>query len=569
MLSLPPDQAKELLIKEGLTDAATFDALREQSDRMGQGIVDLLVSRGIVTTDYWYGIMSRYFGVPLADLSNRVINEEILAKLPEDLARQKGVLLFSAGEDGMIDAAMEDPSNLETVEFLERRLRARIRPFLATPQDLRRGFALYGRRITEDFQKIIEENIRMSLKTRSGSITEAAQELPIVAIVDNLLSYANALRSSDIHIEILEDGILVRFRIDGILHEVIRMPKEAHPAVTARIKLLAALKIDEHMKPQDGRVRYRLGRDILDVRVSVIPTFYGEKIEMRLLAASQKPLSLEEVGLLPDMQKIVGENIKKSYGMILVTGPTGSGKTTTLYSIMSMLNRPEVNIVTIEDPIEYDMKYINQTQINALAGITFASGLRSILRQDPNIIMVGEIRDEETAEISVHAALTGHLLLSSLHTNDAVTSIPRLVDMKIASFLVAAVLNVVIAQRLVRKVCLDCIVSYPPDMETASFLEKELAAVNPYTKIKTPRVLYKGHGCSACGNTGFRGRIGIFELLEVTDEIRKIIMGSDFSLDQIGDAAKKAGMMTMFEDGLRKVETGITTVEEVLRVMRE
>ncbi|MBI4159941.1 type II/IV secretion system protein [Candidatus Wolfebacteria bacterium] len=569
MLSLPPDQAKELLIKEGLTDAATFDALREQSDRMGQGIVDLLVSRGIVTTDYWYGIMSRYFGVPLADLSNRVINEEILAKLPEDLARQKGVLLFSAGEDGMIDAAMEDPSNLETVEFLERRLRARIRPFLATPQDLRRGFALYGRRITEDFQKIIEENIRMSLKTRSGSITEAAQELPIVAIVDNLLSYANALRSSDIHIEILEDGILVRFRIDGILHEVIRMPKEAHPAVTARIKLLAALKIDEHMKPQDGRVRYRLGRDILDVRVSVIPTFYGEKIEKRLLAASQKPLSLEEVGLLPDMQKIVGENIKKSYGMILVTGPTGSGKTTTLYSIMSMLNRPEVNIVTIEDPIEYDMKYINQTQINALAGITFASGLRSILRQDPNIIMVGEIRDEETAEISVHAALTGHLLLSSLHTNDAVTSIPRLVDMKIASFLVAAVLNVVIAQRLVRKVCLDCIVSYPPDMETASFLEKELAAVNPYTKIKTPRVLYKGHGCSACGNTGFRGRIGIFELLEVTDEIRKIIMGSDFSLDQIGDAAKKAGMMTMFEDGLRKVETGITTVEEVLRVMRE
>ncbi len=569
MLSIPADRVKEFLIREGLIDAPAFDKLMTQATRMGQDIVDILISQGIVTADYWYNLVAHYLGVELADLGNRKVDESLLSQIPEDLARQKGILLFGREVNGTIDVAMEDPSNLETIEFLERRLKTRIKAFLATPQDLRRGFVLYGRRTTEDFRKVIEENIRASLQTQAGTIEEAARGLPVVAIVDNLFSYANALRASDIHIEILEDTILVRFRIDGILHEIIRIPKEAHPAIVARIKLLAALKIDEHMKSQDGRVRYRVGRETLDIRVSIIPTFYGEKTVMRLLTSSQKPLSLEELGLLPDMRAIVEENIKKSYGMILVTGPTGSGKTTTLYSLMNMLNRPEVNIVTIEDPIEYDMKYTNQTQINPLAGITFAAGLRSILRQDPNIVMVGEIRDEETAEIAVHAALTGHLLLSSLHTNDAVTTVPRLVDMKVAPFLVAAVLNVVIAQRLVRKICLDCIISYPPEKDLQAFLEKELKSVNSNSRIGVPRVLYKGRGCTVCGNSGFRGRIGIFEVLELTDDLRKIMIRSDFSLDSLNDVAKKSGMLSMFEDGLRKVETGITTIEEVLRVMRE
>ncbi|MCX6702763.1 MAG: GspE/PulE family protein, partial [Candidatus Wolfebacteria bacterium] len=307
----------------------------------------------------------------------------------------------------------------------------------------------------------------------------------------------------------------------------------------------------------------------LDIRVSVIPTFYGEKVEMRLLPSSQKPLSLEELGLWEDMVKIIESNSKKTYGMLLVTGPTGSGKTTTLYSILNILNKPEVNIVTIEDPIEYDIKYINQIQINPQAGVTFGSGLRSILRQDPNIILVGEIRDEETAEISVHSALTGHLLLSSLHTNDAATAIPRLIDMKVASFLVAAVLNVVMAQRLVRKICINCIESYTPEAGVAESLTKELKKVNQYSSIVIPKLFFRGKGCDSCGGTGYRGRLGIYEVLEVDDDIRKIIISSDFSLSALSEAARKKGMVSMFEDGLRKVERGITTIEEVERVIRE
>jgi type II secretory ATPase GspE/PulE/Tfp pilus assembly ATPase PilB-like protein len=329
------------------------------------------------------------------------------------------------------------------------------------------------------------------------------------------------------------------------------------------------MKIDEHSKPQDGRFRYKVGGDIVDLRVSIIPTFHGEKVEMRILAGAQKPLSFQELGMMDDTIAILEENIKKTYGMILTTGPTGSGKTTTLYSILNVLNRPEVNIVTIEDPIEYDMKYINQMQINPQAGITFATGLRAILRQDPNIIMVGEIRDEETAEIAVHSALTGHLVLSSLHTNDAPTAIPRLIDMKVAPFLVAAVLNMVLAQRLVRKICLSCIMSYTPEPSLKEIVQKQLKELGIEEDFKLPKLLYKGKGCEACGHLGFSGRLGIFEALNISEEIRKIIVSPELTLDAIRAQAKKEGMVTMFEDGLRKAEQGLTTIEEVLRVIRE
>lgn len=569
MLQIPPQKLKEFLTKEGLISGDYFNELLTEAGRMGQNIGDLLISRDVISIDYFYKLLGDYFKVERADFTARPIDENILQRLSEDLARQKKAVVFAETPDGSLEVAMEDPSDLGTIEFLERHLKAKIKPYLGTPTDLNRGFALYGRETVLNFKKVIEENVRMTLRRKIGTIEEAAQDLPIVAIVDNLLSYAISLRSSDIHIEILEEGILVRFRIDGILHEIIRMPKEAYAAIVARIKLLAGLKIDEHLKPQDGRFRYKVGQEFLDIRVAVIPVFYGEKIEMRLLPATQKPLSLEELGILEDMKKTIEENIKKSYGMILVAGPTGSGKTTTLYSILNILNKPEVNIVTIEDPIEYDMKYINQTQINPAAGITFANGLRAILRQDPNIIMVGEIRDEETAEISVHSALTGHLLLSSLHTNDAATAVPRLIDMKIAPFLVAAVLNIVLAQRLVRQICLDCIESYPAPTELTEFLAKQLKENNPYSQFKISKVLYRGRGCSACNKTGFRGRTGIFEILEVNEEVRKIIIDTKFSLDILSDNAKRQGMITMFEDGLRKAEKGITTVEEVLRVIRE
>lgn len=569
MLTVSAQKLKEILTKEGLIDGQAFDNLTVEAKRMGQNIADLLISQGFITSDYFYNIVAKYFGVERINLGNRSIEEGILRTLSEELARQKRVIVFAREADGTLDVAMEDPSDLETIEFLKNHLKANIKTFLTSPEDLNRGFSLYGRHLTEDFKKIIEENIQATLRKKIGNIEEAAKDVPIVAITDNLLSYAISLRASDIHIEILENAILIRYRIDGVLHEVIRTPKEIHPAIIARIKLLGGLKLDEHLKPQDGRFRYKVGPDLIDVRVAIIPVFYGEKVEMRLLPSTQRPLSLEELGILEDTRKIIEDNIKKTYGMILICGPTGSGKTTTLYSILNILNRPEVNIVTIEDPIEYDIKYINQTQINPLAGITFAGGLRAILRQDPNIIMVGEIRDEETAEISVHSALTGHLLLSSLHTNDAATAVPRLVDMKIAPFLVAAVLNVCLAQRLVKKICLDCIESYSPDPSLIKLLDEQLKEVNANSKMKPPKLLYRGRGCSVCNQTGYHGRIGIFEALNVDEELRKLIINSDFSLDNLNNLAKSRGMITMFEDGLRKAALGVTTVEEILRVIRE
>jgi len=569
MLQIPNPKLKELLIKESLIKPEDFDLTVTDAQRMNQNVADVLISRGTISADYFYGLVSKYFGVEMADFAAKPIDENVLRKLPEDVARQKRAIVFNQQADGTLDVAMEDPSDLSAIEFLEKNLKAKIKPYMATVENLNRGFALYGRHLTEDFKKIIEDNIRVSLRKKIGDVQEAANDVPIVAIIDNILSYAVSLRASDIHIEILENMILVRYRIDGVLHEIIRVPKEIHAAIVARIKLLGSLKIDEHLKPQDGRFRYKIGPDVIDIRVAIIPVFYGEKVEMRLLPSTQRPLSLDELGALEDTKKIIEDNIKKTYGMILVCGPTGSGKSTTLYSILGMLNKPEVNIVTIEDPIEYDIKYVNQTQINPQAGITFASGLRAILRQDPNIIMVGETRDEETAEISVHSALTGHLLLSSLHTNDAATAVPRLIDMKVVPFLVAAVLNVSIAQRLVRKICLNCIESYAIDADTQEFLAKQLKEANPETKISVPKFLYRGKGCSVCHESGYRGRIAIFEVLNVDEEVRKYIVSSGFSLDGLNDLAKKKGMVMMFEDGLKKAALGTTTIEEVLRVIRE
>ena len=359
MLQIPNQKLKEILVKEDLISAENFDKLAVESKRMGQNMADVLISQSIVRPEYFYSLVAKYVGVELVNLGGRAIEEKTLRKLSEDLARQKRALIFKEESDGTLDVAMEDPSDLATIEFLEKNLKAKIKPFLATSDDLNGGFAFYGRHLTEDFKKIIEENIQASLRKKIGDVEEAAKDVPIVAIIDNILSYAISLQASDIHIEILENLILIRYRIDGVLHEIIRMPKEVHPAIVARIKLLGSLKIDEHLKPQDGRFRHKIGPDMIDIRISIIPVFYGEKVEMRLLPSTQRPLSMEELGILEDTRKIIEENIKKTYGMVLVCGPTGCGKTTTLYSILNILNRPEVNIVTIEDPIEYDIKYVN------------------------------------------------------------------------------------------------------------------------------------------------------------------------------------------------------------------
>jgi len=568
MINIPQNQLKEILLKEGLINEDLFNEVTAGAERLKQNVAEVLVSKNIISADYLYQVFSRYFNIPLAELAQKTINETVLHSFPELLARQKNIILFAEEANGSLSAAMENPTNLETIEFVEQFVGKKITPYLAIERDLHQGFALYGKKQSTDYRQLIERSVTEALKLgKKGE--EAAADTPIIGIVDNAIAYAVSLHASDIHLEIFEDGILIRYRIDGILYEITKMPKLIHSAIVARVKLLAGLKIDEHYKPQDGRFRYKISNQaFVDIRISIMPTFHGEKIEMRLLTAASRPLSFLEIGMLDNTTTLLTENIRKSYGMVLVCGPTGSGKTTTLYSVLSVLNRQEVNIITIEDPIEYNIKYINQTQVNPAAGVTFANGLRAVLRQDPNVIFVGEIRDDETASIAVQAALTGHIVLSSLHTNDALTTIPRLIDMNIPPFLIASVLNAVVAQRLVRKICLDCIYSLSLTPEIISVLKQQAIEMGIGETFIPPKIAYKGKGCPSCGGIGYRGRIGIFEILNISAEIRQEIVSPEFSLDRVKKIAREQKMISMFEDGLLKVERGMTTVEELLRVIK-
>ncbi|MDD5545400.1 MAG: GspE/PulE family protein, partial [Candidatus Pacebacteria bacterium] len=546
-----------------------FDEAVKEAERTEKDVIDILIYKGFINRDYYAEILANYFKVPKIKLVGRKIPPEILNTLPEEIARLKGAVAFEKNNNDL-SVAMLNPVDLETLEFLQKYTGYFIKPFLALEDDLKSAYSQYGQAVSEDFKKVIDESIKASLKLRGVEIKKAAEEFPIVSLTNNIISYAASSNATDIHIEPLADEILIRFRIDGVLREIIRLAKEIHPAIIARVKILSNLSIDEHSKPQDGRFKYKYADTIFDIRVAIMPTLYGEKVEMRLLTGSTKPMSFQELGMMEHTIKTLEENMVKTSGMILVTGPTGCGKTTTLYAILNKLNRPEVNIVTIEDPIEYELKYVNQTQINPKAGIDFATGLRAFLRQDPNIIMVGEIRDNETAEIAVHAALTGHLVLSTLHTNDAPTAIPRLVDMNIPPFLLTATLNVVIAQRLVRKICKDCIESYEAPESLYETINQQLKIlkgerVQPYKS----KQFYRGKGCKSCNYTGFRGRLAIYEVLDINEEVREYIQRVDFSLDGLKNIAFKRGMKTMFEDGLLKSELGLTTVEEVLRVIKE
>ncbi len=568
MLDIPEPRLREILVGEGIITPDKFDELSISASRLSQKMSDVLISKNVITKQYYNNLVATLYNVEFANLGARGIDSSVFYLLPEALARQKRAILFGKEFDGSIAAALEDPTDLVTVGFLETYLKLKIKPYLASDEDLNRGFSLYGKTTAEDYKKTIEKNIATSLEAKTTG-EKAASELPIVEVINNILSYALSLRASDVHMEIFEDTVIVRYRIDGILHEILEIPKTIYSAIVARIKILGAMKIDEHQKPQDGRFRYQVGSDVVDMRVSIIPTFYGEKVEMRLLTGAARPLSFTELGMLPATIAIVEENIKKSYGMVVVCGPTGSGKSTTLYSILSILNHPEVNIITIEDPIEYDMKYVNQTQVNVQAGINFATGLRAILRQDPNIIMVGETRDPETADISVQAALTGHMVLTSLHTNDAPTAVPRLLDMKIPPFLVSSVLNMILAQRLVRKICKNCIYSYEPTPEIIKIIEDQAVSSGAKEGFQIPSLFYAGKGCNVCNGTGYIGRMGIYEALDVNSRIRSYIIDPNFSLDGLREMARNEGMVGMFEDGLKKIELGQTSIDELLRVMRE
>lgn len=566
---VPAADLKRRLVSDGIMTEEAFDAIAVAADRKSQSVIDVLVSDAHVDATYLRETVASLLGVAIAHI-DADLDEALVKQLPESVARQREVVLFKREQDGSIAVAMANPNDLDTIAFLRQYLGKNVIPYLATPDELARGFQVYGMQTATDFTRTIEENVRASLQSQTTSAEEAAAQLPIVAIVDNLITYASTSGASDIHVEALEDGTLIRYRIDGILREIMRVPREVHSAIIARLKLLSALKIDEHFKPQDGRFRYQMVNATVDCRVSVLPTYYGEKVVVRLLAATDKPLSLEELGMFGREAEVVTRSLEKAYGMILVTGPTGSGKSTTLYALMNIVNQPDVNIVTVEDPVEYNMRYVNQSQINPAAGVTFASGIRSILRQDPDIIMVGEIRDSETADVSVQAALTGHLVLTTLHTNDAPTAIPRLIDLNVPPFLAASVVNAIVAQRLVRKICPQCISSYSPDQVTMETIREQFDALTvPEETRPQLKVLYKGKGCASCRGTGYRGRLGIYEVLEIDDEMRRLMGIRETELASFRTVARKGGMKSMFEDGIAKAEQALTTIEEVLRVIRE
>jgi type IV pilus assembly protein PilB len=425
-----------------------------------------------------------------------------------------------------------------------------------------------------------EKTAEEGAEQTSEDLEKAAQDLPIVNIVNTIVEQAVFANSSDIHIEPYTKEVQVRYRVDGVLQPVMTLPKAVQSGVVARVKVLSNLRLDEHMLPQDGRFKIKVQDETFSFRVSIVPTMNGEKVVMRLLREGAKPVTLEELGLMHSVRQQVESNIQKPHGMILVTGPTGCGKTTTLYSILNILNQPSVNILTIEDPIEYHIKGISQSQVNVKAGFTFATALRSFLRQDPDIMMVGEIRDQETAEIAIHSAMTGHLVLSTLHTNDAPTTLPRLTDMNIPHFLVSFTVNLIIAQRLVRKLCEACRQEYVLPQKTHEEIERAFNTkhiLDLYKKYKLIAIkdssfgklkFWKSVGCRKCGNTGYKGRIGIFEVLEVTDKIRDAI-NKEANADQLKVLALEQGMMTMAEDGLIKAKMGITTLEEVFRATKE
>ncbi|MDP2917875.1 MAG: GspE/PulE family protein [bacterium] len=565
--------AKNKILPEDKIRQASLQAEKDKISLSSE-----LVKQGMITEEFLAESYAEESKIPYLNLEKKKIPKEVLLLIPEPIARNYQVVAFQKDQD-KLKLAMVDPTDLQTIEFMEKKTGAKVEVFLTTPKSIGEVLKQYRKSLKTEFSEIVDKQ-GLSEPADADDLRKMAKELPVVKIVDTFLEYAIYENASDIHIEPLEDEIIVRYRVDGILKDVMNLPKKILPGVVARLKVLSNLKIDEHRLPQDGRFKIENEEYKLSFRVSIIPVFNGEKVVMRLLFESAKPLSLEALGLRRDALKVVKLNINRPHGLILSTGPTGSGKTTSLYSVLNILNTPEVNICTIEDPIEYHMPRINQSQVAPKIGYTFANGLRSLLRQDPDIIMVGEIRDSETAEMAIHSSLTGHLVLSTLHTNDASGAIPRLIDMKIEPFLVASTLNVVIAQRLVRKICSNCIESYYLDRATLSNLEGQVnfkkileimaregaiasAKIGPDTLL-----FYRGRGCSQCNDTGYRGRLGIFEVLEVNEAIQ-ILIAKKASGEEIGRQAVSDGMVRIIEDGFYKAKMGLTTIEEILRVTKE
>ncbi len=568
-------QIKNILDKDNILPAKEFDKIAKEAANAGKDMESYLYEKKIITPLVLHESAAKYFKVPFVNLKDQVIRKDILMSIPEPIASTHQLITF-ASDNKKIKIATLDPENLEIFEFIKKKTKLEPEIYLTTPESIKEALKQYHKSLKAEFKDLSKK----TEKTGEENLEKLAKDLPTVRIVDTLLEYAIFEDASDIHIEPEEKEMIVRYRVDGILRNVMTLPKNVQSGIIARIKILANLKVDEHRLPQDGRFKIATQEYKVSFRVSIIPTYDGEKIVMRLLPEKAQVLNLEQLGFQPGSLEIIKRNIAKPHGMVLVTGPTGSGKTTTLYTVLNILNTPKVNILTIEDPIEYRMQHVNQSQVNPKIGYTFANGLRAFLRQDPDIIMVGEIRDQETAEIAIHAAMTGHLVLSTLHTNDAPTTLPRLMEMGVPSFLVASTTNVIIAQRLVRKICPNCIQSYNLDKQTIEELKKQLnieSILETLQKEKTivdakkgleSLLFYRGKGCKQCNNNGYKGRIGIYETLEITDKISDMILRKA-SRAELKKQAIEQGMLTIVEDGFIKAKNGITSIEEIMRVTKE
>lgn len=580
---LDEQDLKRALVSKKVITAKEWDEAKKQATEEKTSLVDFIVEHKIVDEEKLTEISANFLDVEYVDLrESGEIPKEVLMLVPEPIARRHGIIAFD--QDGSkLKLGMTDPDDLSIREAIKKKTDMVVVPFLMSKSSLKHGLKQYHTSIEAEFAKIVQTEDQQEA-SNTGEVTEKlkemAEEIPVVRVVDTLLEYAVFEKASDIHIEPLEKEVMVRYRIDGVLHDVMTLPKVIQPALVARIKVISNLKIDEHRLPQDGRFKIEKDSYKISFRVSTIPVFDGEKVVMRLLDETARALTLEELGFSGQNHEVITRSIKKPHGALLVTGPTGSGKSTTLYTVLSMLNTKNVNISTIEDPIEYHMPGINQMQVNPKIGLTFAVGLRALLRQDPNIIMIGEIRDSETAEEAVHAALTGHIVLATLHTNNAAGALPRLLDIGVEPFLIASTVNAVVGQRLTRSICQECKEEYHIEAEYEEALRKEFdidgllvvmkkqKVIDEKVKSLTEVAFYRGRGCDKCGHSGYKGRKGIYEVLEVSNEIQDLII-KHAPTSQIQEKAIEQGMIMMWQDGFIKAAQGLTTTDEVLRVSKE
>ncbi len=593
---------EKLLVGADRISPDQLATLKEQEKAEKKPLQDLIISEGMITEKDLTQLYADEIDVPYIELNPKEIKHEVLTLIPERIARQYGVILFGLGENDTKLLAMEDPDDILAINFLQKQLGNKIKVHVAPASAIQSALDQYRGSIGSELTQVITtENDEETEEAVSEE--DLAEDSPIAQTVNLLIEYAVRSGASDIHIEPRDGFVSVRYRIDGILREANKLPKKVHNALISRIKILSNLKIDERRVPQDGRFKIQIGSGIFALRVSTLPITEGEKVVMRILDESGKAISLEDLGYWGVSLEAISNAMKQPHGMILVTGPTGSGKSTSLFSALSILNKPSVNISTVEDPVEYKIPGANQTQVNPKAGMTFAAGLRALLRQDPNIIMVGEIRDVETSGLAVQAALTGHLVFATLHTNNAATCLPRLLDMGIEPFLIASTVRVVVGQRLVRKLCPDCREEITPDAATLKQIGQIYGTTNAAimkhiheleeqaleggigktnvgkakvdtttlstTESKIARIFKaRESGCETCSHTGYKGRMGIYEVLDNSSDLQKLIVGNSTS-DVIQNQAVKEGMVTMQLDGFIKALRGQTTIEEILRVTSE